>query len=145
MHQARVFIDREFEEICEEANIADKLQTIDVLCAEQGFDGTKDVRYVRRLVRLYYIGYKSSISFGCSTCASQGPQMARIATIKAKKQALEHLKAIKQDCDIRNDQLLQTLEERKKEARQLQSDAFPGGQRLENIHRIAHAWESSGL
>jgi len=46
LHQARVFIDREFEEICEEANIADKLQTIDVMCAEQGFDGTRDVRYV---------------------------------------------------------------------------------------------------
>lgn len=52
LHQARVFIDREFEEICEEANIADKLQTIDVMCAEQGFDGTRDARYDGR-VSLY--------------------------------------------------------------------------------------------
>jgi len=46
LHQARVFIDREFEEICEEANIADKLQTLDVMCAQQGFDGSKNAEFV---------------------------------------------------------------------------------------------------
>lgn len=46
LHQARVFIDGEFEEICEDAKVADMLQTIDVLCAEQGFDGTRDARLV---------------------------------------------------------------------------------------------------
>lgn len=36
-----MFIDREFEEICEEGSMADKLQTLDVMCAEQGFlDGS---------------------------------------------------------------------------------------------------------
>lgn len=41
-----MFIDGEFEEICQDANVADVLQTIDVLCAEQGFDGTRDARLV---------------------------------------------------------------------------------------------------
>jgi hypothetical protein len=49
LHQARVFIDREFEEICEESRIADKLQTLDVLCAEQGFEGSGDARYADSL------------------------------------------------------------------------------------------------
>lgn len=79
----------------------------------------------------------------CSACASQGPQVARIAAIKAKKQALEHLKAIKQDIDSKNSALLEILEERKKEARELQSNAAPVGQRLENIQKISYAWESS--
>lgn len=46
LHQARIFIDREFEEICEEANIADKLQTLDVMCAQQGFDGSANAEFV---------------------------------------------------------------------------------------------------
>lgn len=79
----------------------------------------------------------------CSACASQGPQVARVTAVKAKKQALEHLKAIKQDIDAKNRTLLETLEERKKEARELQSSAFPVGQRLENIQRIAYAWETA--
>jgi hypothetical protein len=36
LHQARVFIDREFEELCEENQIEDKLQALDVMCIEQG-------------------------------------------------------------------------------------------------------------
>ena len=78
-----------------------------------------------------------------SACASQGPQVARIAAIKAKKQALDHLKSIKQDIDSKNRALLEILEERKTEARKIQSNAAPVGQRLENIQRIAYAWESS--
>lgn len=69
--------------------------------------------------------------------------MARVAAVKAKKQALEHLRAIKQDIDSKNRTLLEALEERKKEARELQSSAFPVGQRLENIERIAYAWETA--
>jgi len=37
LHQARIFIDREFDEICVEKNMADKLQSLEVMCAEQGF------------------------------------------------------------------------------------------------------------
>lgn len=36
LHQARVFIDRDFEDICEENEIQDKLQTLDMLCVQQG-------------------------------------------------------------------------------------------------------------
>lgn len=38
LHEARIFIEREFEEVCEEANLAEKLHSLDVLCAEQGIE-----------------------------------------------------------------------------------------------------------
>eukprot|EP00889_Picochlorum_renovo_P002326 jgi/Picre1/29356/NNA_004746.t1 len=92
LHQARVFIDGEFEEICQDANVADVLQTIDVLCAEQGFDGTRDA----------------------SACALQGPLVARAATLKAKKQALERLRALKHETE--GAQLEDQLRKKKEEA-----------------------------
>lgn len=52
-----MFIDGEFEEICEDAKVADMLQTIDVLCAEQGFDGTRDARLVLCCVIYNYVVY----------------------------------------------------------------------------------------
>lgn len=43
LHQARVFIETEFQEVCEETQIADKLQTLEVMCAQQGIvDGITD-------------------------------------------------------------------------------------------------------
>ena len=36
LHQARVFSDTDFEEVCEEHHIADKLQSLEIMCAEQG-------------------------------------------------------------------------------------------------------------
>jgi hypothetical protein len=38
-----VFIETEFQEVCEETQIADKLQTLEVMCAQQGIvDGMPD-------------------------------------------------------------------------------------------------------
>lgn len=70
--------------------------------------------------------------------------MARIAAIKAKQQALEHLRAIKLEIETKNRKLIENLEEKKIEARDLQEKAFPIGERLKNIQNIACAWESSG-
>ena len=45
LHQARVFIDRDFEGLCEQNNMEDKLQALDVMCIEQGItDGEADER-----------------------------------------------------------------------------------------------------
>lgn len=38
LHQARVFIDREFDVLCQENNIDEKLQNLDIMCVEQGID-----------------------------------------------------------------------------------------------------------
>jgi len=125
LHQARVFIDREFEEICEESRIADKLQTIDVMCAEQG-----------------YYGGGAEVE-GEGTKASQaGPKMARAATLKAKREALEHLRRIKEDVEKRNGALEGLLEERKGEARALEAAGVAGlGSRLDGVGRLVAGWE----
>ncbi|KAI8105021.1 hypothetical protein M9435_000194 [Picochlorum sp. BPE23] len=116
LHQARVFIDGEFEEICQDANVADVLQTIDVLCAEQGFDGTRDA----------------------SACALQGPLVARAATLKAKKQALERLRALKHETEGRNAQLEDQLRKKKEEAATLRARVSTVGQKLEEV---THSWQ----
>lgn len=36
LHESRIFIEREFEDVCEEANLGEKLHSLDILCAEQG-------------------------------------------------------------------------------------------------------------
>ena len=119
LHQARVFIDREFEEICEESQIGDKLQTIDVMCAEQGYDGNTGTGD----------GGADAMSL-----AQAGPKLARAATLKAKKEALEHLRAIKRDVDERNGKLEAALEKRKAEARALQVRLFL----VSSVQRYSH-------
>ena len=41
LHQARVFIDRDFDTLCQETSIEEKLLNLDVMCVEQGIvDGS---------------------------------------------------------------------------------------------------------
>lgn len=87
--------------------------------------------------------YDVYFCFVCSDCASQGPQLARLATLKAKRKALEHMKAIKQDIDSKNRLLEDQLEQHKEEARKIKSSVSPISERLENIQKIAYAWEST--
>jgi hypothetical protein len=84
-------------------------------------------------------------SCACRQCASQGPRVARLATVQAKRQALEHLRAIKDDIQGKNSVLQKQLEEKKREARELKASAVasPAGERLGNIQKIAYAWESA--
>lgn len=140
LHQARVFIDREFEEICEESNIADKLTTIDVMCAEQGYtvDGAER-------------GERAEGAEGTGRGPRQStshPRLARAATLKAKKEALEHLRKIYEDVGRRNEALEEALEKRKGEARALtRREGGVGemvGARLEGVARLVMAWEKTG-
>ncbi len=131
LHQARVFIDKEFEEICAESLIGDKLQTIDVMCAEQGYDGNN--------------GEGGGAGVNAISSAQAGPKLARAATLKAKKEALEHLRAIKRDVEERNMELEGSLEERKAEARVLQARGIGElGARLDGVGRSVLAWEKRG-
>ena len=137
LHQARVFIDKEFEEICAESLIGDKLQTIDVMCAEQGYDG-------------HHGNHGSHGEGGAGGVhgmgsAQAGPKLARAATLGAKKEALEHLRAIKRDVDERNGELEGSLEERKAEARALQAKGVGElGARLDGVGKSVLAWEKRG-
>jgi hypothetical protein len=75
-------------------------------------------------------------------CASQGPRVARAAALKAKKEAIGRLQAIKDDIEQKNLALVEQLENKKAEARQVRSSLSPIGGRLEEIQRLAEAWSS---
>ena len=83
--------------------------------------------------------YRASIS---STHRQQGPQLARIATIKAKKEAIQYLKAIQEDIRVKNAQLQEQLETKKSEARQLKENLQGSGGALNTVGRIAREWTS---
>jgi hypothetical protein len=72
--------------------------------------------------------------------------MARAATVKAKREALEHLRAIKRDVEAKNSVLEGQLEEKKREARDIQARGVETkvGERLGGIQKIAYAWEKQG-
>jgi hypothetical protein len=75
-------------------------------------------------------------------CASQGPRVARAAALKAKKEAIGRLQAIKDDIEQKNLALVEQLDNKKAEARQVRSSLSPIGGRLEEIQRLAEAWSS---
>lgn len=68
--------------------------------------------------------------------------MARAAALKAKREAIGRLRAIKDDIQQKNLVLVEQLESKKAEARQVRSNLSPIGQRLEEIQRLAEAWSS---
>ena len=68
--------------------------------------------------------------------------MARAAALKAKREAIGRLRAIKDDSQQKNLVLVEQLESKKAEARQVRSNLSPIGQRLEEIQRLAEAWSS---
>lgn len=73
---------------------------------------------------------------------TQGPQVARAAAVKAKKDAVSHLKAILQEIQGMNAVLEKELEGKKEEARHIKSSISPLGSRLDEVQQIAEAWST---
>lgn len=67
--------------------------------------------------------------------------VARAATLTAKKQALERLRAIKHEIESRNAQLEDQLKKKKEEAVMLRSRVSTVGQKLEEVTHVAHTWQ----
>lgn len=119
-----------------------------MLCAlNKALTGVQMQSSLLRVLRLkfclnYFIIFYHVLFDVRRVCASQGPRVARAAALKAKKEAIGRLQAIKDDIQQKNLALVEQLENKKAEARRVRSSLSPIGGRLEEIQRLAEAWSS---
>lgn len=122
LHQTRIHIDREFEDVCEEHHIADKLQSLEVMCAQQGImDG-------------------APIQNGNQSSAAT--KMTKRAALKAKNDSIAHLAAIHNEVQRKNDELQAILDSKKQAARSLVATLEPLKGELADIPTIIKDWST---
>jgi hypothetical protein len=111
-----VVIENDFEEICTEAQIADKLQTLEAMCAQQGIiDGQPDP----------------------STAPAPPTKLARLAALKAKQEEAKKLAVILEDIQRKEKEAEEALEQKKKTAHNLMAVAAPLGGKMAEIQAVA--------
>jgi hypothetical protein len=122
LHQARLFIDRDFEELCEEAQLGDKLQALETLCAEQG------------------LGEGAA---GAGAPAGPPPsRAARAAALHARRDEAAHLAAVLAEVERGNAEAGAALEAARGEAQRLLAGAGALEARLEGARTACKAWTS---
>ncbi|PSC74379.1 Embryo defective isoform 1 [Micractinium conductrix] len=121
LHHTRVSIETDFEELCEELGLRDKLATLETLCEEQGIaDG--DAADATRQPAL-------------------GPTNAiRLGLLRAKQAEVESLRSVLAQCEERNAALQGQLASRRGEARELLAKAQPIAAQLDAVHASSKAW-----
>lgn len=121
LHHTRVNIEADFDELCEEHELRDKLATLEALCEEQGIaDG--DAAEAARQPAL-------------------GPTRAiRLGLLRAKQAELESLQAVLAQCEARNAELAATLADRRRAAQELAAKAQPVAEQLATAHVSSKAW-----
>ncbi|KAL4858237.1 hypothetical protein ACK3TF_001720 [Chlorella vulgaris] len=121
LHHTRVNIEADFGELCEEHGLRDKLNTLEVMCEEQGI-GDGDAAEGARQPAL-------------------GPTNAiRLSLLRAKQQELECLRDVLADVQAKNAALQGQMAERQQQAQELIAKAQPIGTQLDTMHLSSKAW-----
>lgn len=102
--QARSSIEVDFQDICDDNSIIDKLHTLDIMCAQQGIvDGASDV----------------------TVQGAPPTKAARAATLRAKKEEIKLLSAILEDVGKKEIDAERALEQKKLAAKNVIAAAEP--------------------
>ncbi|EFN55687.1 hypothetical protein CHLNCDRAFT_57859 [Chlorella variabilis] len=121
LHHTRVNIEADFGELCEEHELRDKLNTLEVMCEEQGI-GDGDAAEGARQPAL-------------------GPTNAiRLSLLRAKQQELESLRGVLAEVEAHNARLQGQMAERRRQAQELIAKTQPIAAQLDVMHLSSKAW-----